>query len=977
MRVKSPQVELFLTYATEKLETAWILTAQADARDAVRVSFSGAGDLTGDRKYLDVYLDGAQIGRVFKNNNGGNDGVTVSAAYWNSAAANGNVRLKVIGSDGVAQNTTVSASISYASQALGTMICPGRPGFVQRDGDCDDSTQLVRPGANEICDFKDNNCEGHIDEDTRGGSVCGSQDPSVQQLADITVGTDQCQGTAVTLPTPAVSDDNDPNPTLANNAPQVFPVGRTTVLWRAVDRDGNVGTMGHVVTVNFTGLPTLNVPVNITMEAASPGGTVVNLGRATASICIPGAVTVTNNAPPSYRVGVHTVTWTASHPRAPSATGAQTITITDTTAPTVNAGRDLVFRFPDPVVLTAPSVSDNGSFNRDINCRNNGPETYLDNRWTTVTWSCTDEASNTGSDELRIFRQVGDTPPPTITMLSPTQSGWHTQPLAYNALIDDPACTETPTLLFQGAGLSPTLTRIQENQWQFQTGSVAENGYNTSLIVTSACGLNLTASHSIAFGYDGTRPTATFVGPSQRGVDPNDINTWPGIADRALLNTLVRGIDAGSGIVRVNTTIEPRGGQAIQLADWRGDLIQSRPRRGSRLVTLFQCTNDTHCTRDYKLKLDTLVGTTFILKIYVHDYAGNVSTTETRFRVYNFRASIVAWRDAVLVARSDVPQAQIALNDAAVLLAQALQGYDLDLWGNLVLALEDAVAKINVARGWDSRVSEFNTPKLLTSRLGIDFFDAVYSESRAQWLTPNSLDIYNEASRRLSAARIAQDQGDAGAVFLSLANVYFFTVDGENPRRAEDYVAALTLLVNMTPQVRAYVDLDPTLPARTRLIATIVDLDWVDGYLNRVVDFGGLSLSDREHMELLLRMTATAEGMKESENEGAWVRNWQWVLTHITYIYARRALSNAATFLSDAHPLIVLGSQQLEAARILREQRKPDDFMRIVIDSRCLTAGIYNLVYDPDIDIIEACCAPMRIYHDIDNNVPLPDHCIE
>lgn len=107
------------------------------------------------------------------------------------------------------------------------------------------------------------------------------------------------------------------------------------------------------------------------------------------------------------------------------------------------------------------------------------------------------------------------------------------------------------------------------------------------------------------------------------------------------------------------------------------------------------------------------------------------------------------------------------------------------------------------------------------------------------------------------------------------------------------------------------------------------------------------------------------------------VRNWQWSLTHITYIYARRALSNAATFLSDGHPLIQLGLTQLEAARILREQRKPDDFMRLVIDSRCLTAGIYNLVYEPDVTVIQECCAPMRLYNSLDNNVPLPDHCIE
>ncbi|HIE70194.1 MAG TPA: hypothetical protein EYP98_08435 [Planctomycetes bacterium] len=108
---------------------------------------------------------------------------------------------------------------------------------------------------------------------------------------------------------------------------------------------------------------------------------------------------------------------------------------------------------------------------------------------------------------------------------------------------------------------------------------------------------------------------------------------------------------------------------------------------------------------------------------------------------------------------------------------------------------------------------------------------------------------------------------------------------------------------------------------------------------------------------------------RERSGERKWrlrAPSWLWV--------GCAALTVAVAF--PGH-LGVDSSQQLEAARILREQRKPDDFMRIVIDSRCLTAGIYNLVYDPDVDIIEACCAPMRIYHDLDNNVPLPDHCIE
>jgi hypothetical protein len=59
-------------------------------------------------------------------------------------------------------------------------------GYAISKGDCDDSDSSVNPGAEEICDNRDNNCDGQIDE----GDVCGL-DPNVDG-DDYTVGQGDC-----------------------------------------------------------------------------------------------------------------------------------------------------------------------------------------------------------------------------------------------------------------------------------------------------------------------------------------------------------------------------------------------------------------------------------------------------------------------------------------------------------------------------------------------------------------------------------------------------------------------------------------------------------------------------------------------------------------------------------------------------------------------------------------------------------------
>ncbi len=57
-----------------------------------------------------------------------------------------------------------------------TMSCTKPPLYAASDGDCDDNNPAVYPGAPELCDGKDNNCHGSIDEGLDTATLCEDKD---------------------------------------------------------------------------------------------------------------------------------------------------------------------------------------------------------------------------------------------------------------------------------------------------------------------------------------------------------------------------------------------------------------------------------------------------------------------------------------------------------------------------------------------------------------------------------------------------------------------------------------------------------------------------------------------------------------------------------------------------------------------------------------------------------------------------------
>ncbi len=75
--------------------------------------------------------------------------------------------------------------------------------------------------------------------------------------------------------------------------------------------------------------PALEIPIDLTLEATG-FETAVQLGSATAIDLVDGVVSVTNNAPVTFPVGITTVTYTATDATGNTATATQTVTVVDT-----------------------------------------------------------------------------------------------------------------------------------------------------------------------------------------------------------------------------------------------------------------------------------------------------------------------------------------------------------------------------------------------------------------------------------------------------------------------------------------------------------------------------------------------------------------------------------------------------------------------------------------------------------------------
>jgi Ca2+-binding RTX toxin-like protein len=228
--------------------------------------------------------------------------------------------------------------------------------------------------------------------------------PSIAAPADITAEATSKSDNAITLETPAVSD-NVSVASITNDAPEKFPVGETTVTWTAKDQNENSQSISQKITLVDTVPPKFSKLNEIVLEATSVDSNHVSLMIPTVSDILD-ITSITNDSPDAFPLGETTVTWTATDESGNTSTATQMVTIVDTTAPSITIPQNITIdavALETPVLIGTATAIDLTDPSPKIT--NNAPSIFPLGD-TMVTWTVADKFGNSVNQTQTISVQA-------------------------------------------------------------------------------------------------------------------------------------------------------------------------------------------------------------------------------------------------------------------------------------------------------------------------------------------------------------------------------------------------------------------------------------------------------------------------------------------------------------------------------------------------------------------------------------------
>lgn len=335
--------------------------------------------------------------------------------------------------DGSGNSVTANQTITVLDTQLPTITAPSNLALTANNGCVVYNVNLGLPVTSDDCSVASvtndapttfltgttivtwtvTDASGNSATATQTVVVTDTVNPVIIAPSAITINSgNNCSVTGIALGTP-IATDNCSVASITNNAPYSFNTGVTTVTWTVVDGSGNSATATQTVTVVDSILPSITAPQNIVMSISS-GCTATNVSLGlpiTSDNC--GVLSVINNAPSTYPIGTTSVVWTVTDLSGNIKTATQTVTVKDTSLPTISAPANIVVTANNSCVmfninLGTPTTFDNCSI---ASVTNNAPVVYPTGV-TTITWTVTDTSGNTATATQTVT--VKDIVNPTI-----------------------------------------------------------------------------------------------------------------------------------------------------------------------------------------------------------------------------------------------------------------------------------------------------------------------------------------------------------------------------------------------------------------------------------------------------------------------------------------------------------------------------------------------------------------------------------
>ncbi len=156
---------------------------------------------------------------------------------------------------------------------------------------------------------------------------------------------------SVNLGTPTLIGNPTPAPVITNNAPDIFPIGVTTIVWTATDTAGNTASAAQRVIVEDRVAPTITAPPSYALNADTE--TVIlhqdQTGFAIASDNIDDTPLITSDVDERRSIGNSTVSWT----------------VTDTAGNTATAIQKIIIKNEEPIKQSTTVLHDTFDNNTD------------------------------------------------------------------------------------------------------------------------------------------------------------------------------------------------------------------------------------------------------------------------------------------------------------------------------------------------------------------------------------------------------------------------------------------------------------------------------------------------------------------------------------------------------------------------------------------------------------------------------------